>query len=258
MRRLNLWSSSVAVLLVLTAMAAIAVSHRGSQPSNDPRIFNSTTSLVIESITEVESSQAAPNRQRTFKLILRNGYTQPVVAYSFRQLDASVPGNSFAGFETNGATNGWVLPPNATDTTYFSAPTKGEIVLTLEAVVLEDGTAEGEIEAVSRIRDVRAGVKMAYDRIVPLLRGAATSSETVAPDEVIQSVDNQVSALPQAEIPPNLRRGFHEGKQFVITNWQELRSKFRAVQNFKHRAEIAKFAQRVDEIRAKMKDASSR
>lgn len=256
MRRLNLWFASVALVLLLTVIVAVALSRRGSH-SNDLRVVNKTSSLIIESVAEMQSSHS-PERQRSFKLTLRNGYSQPVVAYSFRQIDTSVPSNSFAGFETNGATNGWALQPKATDTTYFSAPAEGEIVVTLAAVMLADGTGEGDTAALTRIREDRAGVKMAYDRIVPLLRGAATSTDNIVSDEAVQSLDNQISTLPDTEIPPNLRRGFLEGKQFLAMSLGDLRAKLRRIQSLEHRPEITKFAHRVDEIRAKLKDSSSR
>jgi hypothetical protein len=257
MRRLNLWFTSVAMVLLLTAIAVVPLSPKGGHKSEDLRILNKTRALIIESVIEMQSSLAAP-RRRTFKLILRNGYSQPVVAYSFRQIDASVPSNSFAGLETNGATNGWVLPPNATDATYFSAPAEGAISMTLEAVVLEDGSGEGDLDAISRIREVRAGVRMAYDRIVPLLRQTASSSVNVGSDEAFQSLDREISALSDTGVSPNLRRGFHEGKRFLAMNLTELRTKVSAVHNSEHRAEIAKFTTRFEEILVKLRDSAHR
>jgi len=39
------------------------------------------------------------------------------------------------------------LPPNGTDATSFLAPSEGEVVMTLAAVLLEDGTGDGDTDS---------------------------------------------------------------------------------------------------------------
>lgn len=186
-------------------------------------------------------------------MTVRNGYSQPLVAYSLQQQDSAVGKGSVARVETNGATIGWVLPPNGTDATFFGAPSEGEVVITVAAVLLEDGTGDGDSPALSRLQEVRAGVKLAYQQIVPLLRREANSTEGVAPDIALQSLEGEIAAISEEKtVPPNLRRGFHEGRQFLVTNLKELESKLRSGQNLQHRSEIAKITARVEEILAKL------
>jgi len=246
---------AIGLLLVLvTAIAGVAVwARKGSNGTDQLRIENKTRSLIVESVAELETIQIEPQKKRRrFKVTVKNGYSQSLVAYSFRQQDSSVGKGTVSGVETNGATIGWVLPPNGTDATSFLAPSEGEVVITLAAVLLEDGTGDGDTQALSRLREVRAGVKMAYQQIVPLLRRAANSTEAVAPDIAFQSLEGEIAAIPEKTVPPNSRRGFHEAKEFLVTNLKELESKFRSDQNLQHRSEISKILARVEEMLAKL------
>jgi hypothetical protein len=237
------------------AIAGVAVwARKGSDGTDQLRIERKTRSLIVESVAELETIQIEPQKRlRRFKMALKNGYSQPLVAYSLQQQDSAVGNGSVARVETNGAAIGWVLPPNGTDITYFGAPSEGEVVITLAAVLLEDGTGDGDSAALSRLREVRAGVKIAYQQIVPLLRRAAISTEAVAGDVAVESLAGEISALADEKtVPPNLRRGFHEGREFLVTNLKELESKLRSGQYLQHRSEIAKITARVEEILAKL------
>jgi hypothetical protein len=254
----HLFRSRFAMALLLVLLTAIAGvvgwARKGGNSTDQPRIENQTRALIVESVAELETSQRQPqNKRRTFKLIVRNGYSQPLVAFSLRQQDSGVGEGSVAGMETNGATNGWVLPPNGTETTFFGAPAEGEVVITLAAVLLADGTGDGDFQALSRLREVSSGVKMAYQQILPLLRREANSTEGVAPEIAVQSLEDQIAAISEEkDVPPNLRRGFHEGKEFLINDLKELETKLRSGQNLQHRWEIAKMTARVEEILSKL------
>lgn len=253
----QLFSPRIAIgllLVLVTAIAGVAVwARKGSDGTAQLRIENKTRSLVVESVVELQLTQIGGQKtRRTFKMMVRNGYSQPLVAYSFREQHSGVGEGSVARFETNGATNGWVLPPNSIDTTYFSAPSEGEVMITAAAVLLADGSGDGDTQALTRLREVRDGVKMAYQQIVPILRRATISTEPVAPDVAVQSLAGELSAIADEAVPPNLRRGFHEGKQFLEMNLKELESKLRSRQNLQHRSEIAKLTARVEENLSKL------
>ncbi len=253
----DLFRSRFAIGLLLVLVTAIAGAggwtRKVSNANEQPRIENKTRSLIVESVVEFELNQGEPQRKwRRFKMTLRNGYSQPLLAYSLQQQDSGVGEGTVARVETNGATNGWVLPPNAIDTTYFSAPSEGEVVITAAAVLLADGAGDGDIQALTRLREIRDGVKMAYRQIAPLLRRAANSTEAVAPDRAIQSLGREIATLPDNAIPPNLRAGFHEAKQFLVNSLNDVENKLRSSQGLQHRSEIAKMTAAVEEILAKL------
>ena len=261
MRQLFKLRFTIGVLIIcftLVASAAVwtAKERRKINASqiSTPKIENKTRSLIIESVTEVNDVKTEPqNKWRRFKVIVRNSYSRSIVAYSFRQQDNSVGKGTIAGLEINGATNGWVLPPNRTDTVYLSASSEGEIVITLSAVLLEDTTGDGDIQTLSRLKDVRAGVKLAYQQIIPLIRQATNSDEEAKPNTIVQSLTNEISStLDEKTVPPNLRRGFYDGKNFIINNLRELDNKFHSQQNLQYRSEIAKILTQIEELLAKL------
>jgi hypothetical protein len=247
------------ILVSVTVIAGVAVwARRTGNHIDQLRVENLTRSLIIESVDELEPIEAGPQTtRRLFRMTVRNGYSQPLVAYSYRQQDSGVGKNSIAGGETNGATNGWVLPPNGTDITHIGAPSEGEIVITFAAVLLEDGTGDGDSLALSRLRENRDGVKIAYQQIVPLLRRAATSTESVAGEVAVQNLAGEISAIADEKtVPPNLRAGYHEAKEFLVNSLKDLEANLSSGRKAQHRAEIAKMKSRVDEILAKLEKSA--
>ena len=111
----HLFSSRFAVgllLVLVTAIAGVAVwARKGSNGTDQLRIESKTRSLIAESVAELETIQIEPQKKlRQFKMTVKNGYSQPLVAYSLQQQDSGVGNGSVARVETNGATIGWVLP----------------------------------------------------------------------------------------------------------------------------------------------------
>ena len=217
------------------------------------QIANKTRSLIVESITELDSAQVGKKTLRRFKVTVKNGYSQPVVAYAFQQQDKSVGQGTSAAVETNGAAIGWVLAPNATDETQFSVPSEGDVVITLAAVLLKDGTGDGDVGTVSRLKENRAGVKLAYEQIVPLLRPGPTSDQDPGSEAVIEAVENHISfAADERKVERNLRRGFREAKELIVTDLRELKTRARAGQHLEYRAEIDKIRARVEDVLTKL------
>ncbi|HEY0049917.1 MAG TPA: hypothetical protein VGB68_11555 [Pyrinomonadaceae bacterium] len=85
-------------LLTISVIAVFAA--RQLQPVKDEvRVENKTDSLSIESVTRI-SKQTTPKR---FRITVKNTSGKNIVAYSFRQIDAASPKDSYQGIETNGA-----------------------------------------------------------------------------------------------------------------------------------------------------------
>ncbi len=247
------------ILLGLILAAAIAtagiaaLAMKGRQGSGEPRIENKTRSLVIESVVELNNSSGeSPKKWRHFQITVRNGYSQAVVAYAFRQQDDSVGKGSTGGVETNGAPIGWTLLPNGTDTTQISVAPEGEVIITLSAVLLEDSTGDGDSQVLSRLRDVRAGVKMAYEQILPILRRAIAGNAAES-EAAIQSLRAEIAGAPEEpSVPLNLKRGFYEAKNLVGINLSEIAAKRSSNKELQNRSDVAKLVTRIEEILAKL------
>jgi hypothetical protein len=256
MKRLfNLRFASI-LLLVLVAAAASVVGWSSNEP--DPgdavRTENKTRSLIIESVTDAEKMPGVPqSASRRLRVTVRNGYSQPVVAYSFRQMDTSTPKKSMSGVTTNGATIGWKLAPGATDVTRFSVAATGEVVLTLTAVLLEDGTGDGDVDELAGLRNHRAGVKEAYQEIVPMLRKAAASGERVTGDAALQSLKNEIESIPEGNLLlTDFPKGVVDGKALVTFEIKELEDRLRSGRELDYRTGIRKLLSQIEEYLAQL------
>lgn len=243
----------IAFALPMVVAGVVVWATKRGNGTDRLRLENMTRSLVVESVKDLGEIQVDPQMKiRRFMITVRSVSDRSIVAYSFHQQDSLVGKGSVGGIETNGATIGWALLPNRTDVTYFSIPAEGEVVITLSAVLLEDGTGEGDAVALSRLKDNRAGVKTAYQLIAKVLRGAADSNEAVKPDIATQSLRAAIAALSEESVMPNLRRGFYEGKEYVMTGLTELETRFRSNQDLQFRSEIRDVLTRVEETLAKL------
>lgn len=242
------------LLIAATATASIAVwATRARQHTDTFRAENKTRSLALESVTEV-GDLPAENGQRFRRLTVtvRNKHDKPIVAYRFRQEDSSLAEGDTAGIETNGATIGWSLPPNARDVTHVTAPSDDNAALILAAVLFEDGTGEGDADDLAALRNYRAGVKQAYERIVPLLRRAA-NPERPATLDAINSLKNEVAALPVENTGEGgYAHGFADGQSLVVRELGELEEQLRSGRKEQARPAIGKTLTHIEDVLAKL------
>jgi hypothetical protein len=125
-------------------------------------------------------------------------------------------------------------------------------VLTIFAVMFEDGTGDGDIDDLTRLQEVRAGIKLAYQRIAPILHRAANQTKEVMSDEATQSLEGEVASISDKEVPMNLRRGFAQAKAHIGSELKELKDKLHSEPGLKYREEINKKAKAIDKALAKM------
>lgn len=254
MRRLL--NSRIALALVVCAVLVGAVgawARKANHGISQLKVGNKTRALLVESIAEMGTFQAGQTTLRRFKVTVKNGYSQPVVAYALEQQDASVGKGTTAGVETNGAYLGWALAPNATDETFITASAEGEVVINVAAVLLEDGKGDGDTARVTRLREVRAGVKAAYQQIIPMLRRASNSNTDQGSEADLQSLENEISAtVDEKTVHLNLRRGFDDAKKMLLSELRELHDQARSGRKVEYRSEIAKIKARVEERAAKL------
>lgn len=245
------------ILLVVIATITIGIgvwATRKRESSDLPRIENKTRSLKVESVAEADKMQADPQlKVRRFTVTVRNEYDKAVVAYSFRQFDSSVRKGDRHGTETNGVTIGWALLPNETDVTRFFAPPEGDVLLVLSAVLLQDGTGDGDPEDLARLTNYRVGVKRQFQQLVPLLRQAIKEDSVAGRDRNFKSLKDKVAELPDEKtLVPGLGAGLAEGKQVVINELQELEIKCRSNQDTQCHDELFRLLARIEEALAQL------
>lgn len=240
------------VLVGVAATASVGVwGTRARQHIAKLRTENKTRSLVMESVTEDGATHLDPHVRR-IKVTVKNKHDKAIVAYRFRQEDSSLIEGDISAVERDGAAVGWSLPPNAKEVTHVFVPYDDKAALILAAVLFEDGTGEGDPDDLDVLRNYSAGVKKAYERIVPMLRQAANSESADNPDAV-NSLKNEIAALPvENTYEGGYARGFANGQSLIVRELGELDEKLQAGQNLQPRAGIAKILARIEEILAKL------
>lgn len=230
--------------------AAVVIVWATNEHNNPDRlsIENKTRSLTVESVTDLGEVQG---RSR-FGVTVRNGYDKPITAYRFRVVDNLTAKDTISAVERGGLVDDWSFPPQATDVAYVSASSAGEVVLTVAAVLFEDGTGDGDTNDLTRLQEIRAGIKLAYQRIAPILRRAAGENRVVVSETVIQSLEDEVMSLSDRAVPMNLRRGFDQAKDYVGSELKELKKNLGSEPNLKYGAEIDKKAREIEEALAKL------
>ena len=147
----------------------------------------------------------------------------------------------------NGSTIGWTLAPDATHAIDFYTASDGPVVLTLAAVMLKDGSGDGDHETLSRLNEVRAGVKLAYEQIIPLLRRVSESNVNSGSDSVVQSLEEEITTTAdERKVDVNLRRGFRSAKDLILFDLRALKS--RPGHYLEYPVEISKIKTRVEDV----------
>jgi uncharacterized protein (UPF0147 family) len=237
------------VALSLTAVVIVWATNRQKNINTDRfRMENKTRSLTVESVENLREAQG----RSQFAVTVRNGYDKPIVAYSIRVEDGSTDKDTISAVERGGLVDDWSLPPSATDIAHVSASSEGNIVLTIFAVMFEDGTGDGDTDDLMRLQEVRAGVKLAYQRIAPILRRAASETSAVVSEEAAQSLEGEVASINDKEVPMNLRRGFAQAKAYIGSELKELKDKLRSKPRLKYGEEVNKKAKDIEKALAKL------
>lgn len=236
-------------LVMLMFVAVVVVGeNNGHNDTNRLRIENKTRFLTVESVTDLGEVHG----RSQFAVTVRNGYDKSIVAYSIRIEDSATDKDTISATERGGLVDDWSIPPKATDVTRVFASSEGNVVLTIFAVMFENGTGEGDPNDLTRLQEVRAGIKLAYQRIAPILRRAASENRAVVSEAAIQSLEDEIASISDREVPMNLRRGFHQAKDYVDSELKDLKDNLRSESSHKSGVEIDEKAKEIEEALAKL------
>jgi hypothetical protein len=246
-----------ALVVCLTSVAATGMwgpkdqqSAETARTSNtQPQIENKTQSLQVISTT----NEAGLSKDiRILKITVMNVSNRNVVDYAFVKNDGST-------VTTSGATTGWVLAPGQTDTAVIPVESAEQARATLFAALLEDGTGEGDIQEVRRMKDYRSGVAKQFLRAVPLLR---QTKRTLTSDRALADLDNlhaRLLALPEepagGDVPVGMASGVQHAKQFILRQVKASKDKFKTSRNVQPQvveASIDEILAHVEKTLAKM------
>ena len=207
------------------------------QGKNTDRVTveNKTTSLTVESIKPLSQT----GETNTFEVKLKNNNDKPISIYALRISDDLTDKDTTSGVEINGLADGWTLKPNEEHSTTFSAAAKGKILLTVAAVLFEDGTGDGAAVDQTRLQEIRAGVWMAFNKIVPLLKESVKKAPSVLTISKIEFLEKEVSQINDKDVPDNSKPGFAFARNYVGYELKDIRINMQKAPDFLPTEKIA-------------------
>jgi hypothetical protein len=215
--------------LIVLVIAGFAV-WNSAQSKNIERIIieNKTRALIVESVKDLDKG----GDKSLFEVKLRNNGDKPISYYRFYISDDSTKKGDLHGVEKGGLTDGWTLKPNETSTNRFSADKTGKVFLVVAAVLFEDGTGDGAPDALSSLQEIRAGVVLGFQKIIPFIKEETKTSDSLATDTAIGELEKKVRQMDEKEIPDVFKRGFAQTQSYVKFELQALREKMNRKPDF--------------------------
>jgi hypothetical protein len=206
-------------------------------------IQNKTRSLVVESVKPVTE----PGEMSMFEITFKNKYDKPISVYRFRVADDLTGKDTISAVERDGLADGWTLKPNEVHSTRFSAAAKGKILLTIAAVLFEDGTGDGDTLDLTRLQEIRAGVWMAFNKIIPLMKESLETGPSLSIVSQIELLEKEISRLSDKDIPDNSRRGFVFARNYVGYELKDIRDNTQKTPGF---SPVEKIAEKFNQFEA--------
>jgi hypothetical protein len=232
---------SITYLLVL---AVPRETHVHYPQSNDLEVSNRTRAFQV--ISAIRSGEDV-------RVSFKNGYNKTINAFT-------LSGGSNSGVQVDFTNSDTAIAPGATYNYRTAAASLEPSVsavkplnLTVLAVVFEDGTSDGEANAIADVKNRRSGEKVALARIIPLLDQTLAASDADLP-AALDRLKAQISSLfPDSEQgqSPEIAGGILHGKGDVLGDIERLKQK--AIGNIDLRDKLFKIKERYEKKSAKLK-----
>lgn len=214
LRNIGLVSSMVTGLVLI-----VAWSSAQSQVQNRVQIINKLTSIRAESVREINRGEHLSQ----FETIVRNVSPQPIKAITLKIEDSQTVQDSIDTSSANGLNNDWVLMPNETVNMRFDAALGGNVRVIFVAVMFDNGNTEGDRYFTEQLKNKKEGIKLAYQRILPILRRTSNLLTDDVPDEALEAMINEVKSIDQTNIPQELTVGFLNGRTDIVSSLEYLK-----------------------------------
>lgn len=178
------------------------------------QIINRVGSIRAESLKQVSQSEHLFH----FEVTVRNISPQPIKAITLKIEDAQASQTSISTSNVNGLSNDWVLMPNETVRMLFDVPITGKVRAIFVAAMFDNGNTEGDNYFTEKLKNKKEGIKLAYQRILPILRRNSNLLTDDSTDEVFDGIINEIKSIDQASIPEQLKIGFLDGKNDLVSS----------------------------------------
>jgi hypothetical protein len=200
MPRFHLFVIAIAFTFVTVMLSGMRAPESGyaspQQPGPSPQESEGTLnigSLKITNKTAFEIIDLQRLDARNIRITLRNDYGKNITGFQVSvgvgrvQTDLAVGGDNF------------ILPKGTYQGVYAIQHMTNTHGITVLAVVFEDGTTDGDPEAIEEIEYYRLGVKTQRERVLGLLLNALKSDDSDL-DSALSRVEDAVSSVPESQV----------------------------------------------------------
>jgi hypothetical protein len=201
------------IFLLLAISAAIVYGvNRQPNPLQTNQIRNKTSALEVVSVTSIQD--------QGFTLTVRNVLSTRNItglAFASESENVKVQVDFITGFVDES------IPPGKTYSRTILPFTKGKISpsdISILAVVLDDGTVNGESLVGQNILDQRKGKKEQLKLILPIIKNAIDSKAANAVVQVITDI-NKMPHPHDAEMPYQIKSGAHSIRELILSKIQD-------------------------------------
>ena len=155
--------------------------------SGELRVINRTRAFTVISATP---AGLTPTALRKFDVSLRNDYGKTITAYAW--------GSDGTHTRRELTNTGGIAPGVTIVFNHVAPPDRDDVHLTILAVMLEDGTCDGDLAVIREFSDARRAERVQLKRITALLEHLS-----MAPDEsfesLLEDIKSKVKRLPDKE-----------------------------------------------------------
>jgi hypothetical protein len=182
-------------------------------------VVNKAASLTIVAIDDrgpiPEARERGFGSLTRYDITVRNDYDRPIEVYKLEGWDETT------GEPTNESPAGtfltrWTIEPDQQIPAIFIGKTGGRTKLVVEAVIFDDGSADGDPAIVAELHQQRQGAAVAYRKLIPLLREAIKTNDAEMTTKQIAVLIKQIENIgPDNNFPEIAGRGFSSAKSYL-------------------------------------------
>jgi hypothetical protein len=150
-----------------------------------------------------------------FNVTLKNDYNVPIAVYASSVWDETL--NERTGSDSSGTfLTRWTVKPGQQILTNFVTSVRGNATFTIEAVVFEDGSGDGDSDALAQLLEQRTGASLAYQKLIPALKEALKTSGMTGTAAGLASLRKSINnTWPEHDASDSVTRGFTIAKGYI-------------------------------------------
>lgn len=245
----------IALILPCVLFATLAFNQTrtaDAQPSQDVSVSvtNETKSFqVVNFDKDLEYVKGA----EFLRVSLRNDYDKAIVSYVISTGKNSSVQVDFMYSE--GADN--IAPGEVTEWRNGLNPAMLAEGVTIQAVVFDDGTGDGDPVKIKEVTDQWAGGYSQISRILSILDSALKSPDASA-SGVLYELETQVASLsiePDDTLHPGSKSGLHTQRETTVARLKELRDGVEASSDFTPREGLVILKERLESYQVRLRAA---